>query len=148
MTTIEAYLADLSSRLHVGRRSRAALISEVRDHLTESTERSCASGAPRVQAEANAIETFGSTTLLARQFNAAAGAQAMRRAPFIALTTGATVVGGFLAAAIAQPRTSQRATAPMQVSFFLAVLAFQVAVTAGARGASRALATWGCAGPP
>lgn len=147
MTTIESYLADLSSRLHVSRRSRAALISEVRDHLTESTERACASGAPRVQAEANAIASFGSTTVMARQFNAAAGARAMRRAPFVALTTGATVVGGFLAAAIAQPRTSQQATAPMQVSFFLAVLAFQVAVTAGARGASRAIATWRISAP-
>ncbi len=142
MTVIESYLADLSSRLHVSRGSRAALVAEVREHLLESAERACANGAARQQAETNAVAAFGSTTLMARQFNAASGARAMRRAPVVALVTGATVVGGFLVAAVARPGTSQQATAPMQVSFFLAILAFQVAVTAGARGASRAFATW------
>ena len=142
MTIIESYVSDLSARLHVSRRSRAALLAEVRDHLTESAEHARAHGATRDQAETNAVAAFGSTALMARQFNAGAGARAMRRAPLVALATGVTVVGGFLAAAVAQPRTPQHATAAMRVTFFLAVLAFQLAVTAGARGALRALAFW------
>jgi hypothetical protein len=66
----------------------------------------------------------------------------MRRAPLVALAAGAMVVAAFLAAAVSQPKASQQATVAMQVSFFLGVIAFQVAVLAGACGASRTLATW------
>jgi hypothetical protein len=85
---------------------------------------------------------FGAPALIARQFNAAAGAAAMRRATIAGFLTGATVVMAFLLAAISQPRSADPAPPAMQVSFFVGVLAFQVAVTAGACAASRAAATW------
>jgi hypothetical protein len=142
MTAIDAYVADLASRLRVGRRTRATLLDEVRDHLTDSAEHAIAAGSTHDRAETDAVDAFGSTALVARQFNAAAGVRAMRRAPLIAIVAGSSVVAGFLAAAIPQPTTTQQATPPMQVTFFFAVLALQVAITAGACGASRVLAVW------
>lgn len=143
MSAIDEYAADLSSRLRVSRTRRTTMLDEVRDHLLEYAERACALGAPRDQAEADAITAFGSPASMARQFNAAAGAKAMRRSPLVAVAAGMSVVVSFLVAAISQPKATQQATPPMQVFFFLGVIAFQVAVISGACGASRAVARWG-----
>jgi hypothetical protein len=66
----------------------------------------------------------------------------MRTAPFLAIATGTGVIAGFLLAAVPQPHTTQAATVPMEVTFFLAVIGLQVAVMAGACAASRTLGVW------
>ncbi len=67
----------------------------------------------------------------------------MRRAPFVAFTAGLVVFAGLLVAGKTQPaQVPMDATLATQVSFFVAVLAFQVAVVAGICAASRALALW------
>ena len=142
MSTIDNYLAELDSLLNVDRKSRTTILEEVRDHLLESTERRSIRGISRLQTESNAISTFGSPDLIAGHFNAAFGAKAVRRAPMIAIVSGLLVVISFLIAAINQPKVIAQATIEVQISFFLAVIAFQVAIVAGACGASRALATW------
>lgn len=142
MTAIDTYLADLASQLRIGRRARARLLEEVRDHLTDAAEHVLAAGSTPDDPEADAVDAFGSTALVAQQFNAAVGARAMRRAPLVAIAAGASVVAGFLAAALPQPRTTQHASPSMQITFFVAVLALQIAITAAACGASRVLAVW------
>ena len=68
----------------------------------------------------------------------------MRRAPVIAFTAGLTVFGGLLLAGTTQPqpRVPLHAIPATQVSFFAAVVAFEVAVVAGVCAAARALALW------
>jgi len=66
----------------------------------------------------------------------------MRRAPIITFVSGLMVVTSFLIAVINQPNTSNQATISQQVSFFISVIAFQIALTAGVCGLSRALASW------
>ena len=142
MSKIDAYLSNLDSRLAVGHRHRREILDEVRDHLSESIAAAVGNGVAPDVAEVNAVTAFGVPQELARQFNAAAGARAMRRSPLIAGITGIAVVGAFLFAAMAQPHSSRPASVGMQMSFFAAVLGFQIALVAGARGASRAAAVW------
>ena len=142
MTGIDAYIRDLDTRLHVGRHRRAAILDEVRDHLTESAGAAIRGGVTPVQAEADAVTAFGLPQDMARQFNAAAGARAMRRAPMVASLTGAVVVAVFLSVAVSQPRSDHPASVDTQVTFFAAVLGFQIALVAGVRAASRAAAAW------
>jgi hypothetical protein len=142
MSNIEAYLSDLDSRLAVGHGRRREILEEVRDHLSDSVAAAVGNGVAPDVAEVDAVAAFGAPRDLARQFNAAAGARAMRRAPAIAGVAGVAVVGAFLLAASAQPHSTRPASVTMQVSFFAAVLGFQIALVAGARGASRAAAVW------
>jgi hypothetical protein len=142
MTAIDVFVSDLGARLRFGGRARRSVLDEVRDHLNDSADRSEAAGSTRERAEATAVVVFGSAELLARHFNAAAGARAMRRAPLVALAAGASVVVGFVVAAAPQPRTARPATPTQQVTFFLAVVALQVAITAGFCGGARVLAVW------
>ena len=66
----------------------------------------------------------------------------MRRAPMVVFVAGVAVFGGLLFAARSQPhpRVPTPATLEAQVAFFVAALAFQIAVVAGVCAASRALA--------
>jgi hypothetical protein len=91
-----------------------------------------------------ALTAFGPAPALATQLNAEAGARAMRRAPVVAFTAGLTVFAGLIVAGRTQPHSAvpMQAMLATQVSFFVAVLAFQVAVVAGVCAASRALAVW------
>ena len=144
MTAIDRYLAELESCLRVGGRDRKRILAEVRDHLDDAT-----SGRERAlehheHAIADAVDAFGSPSAIATQFNAEAGSRAMRRAPFVAFTAGIAVFAGLLLAGRTQQRPAVPMNAPLatQVAFFVAVLAFQVAVVAGFCAASRALALW------
>lgn len=139
MNAIDQYIAELSSCLHVGRQDRVRIVAEVRDHLDDAAEHRVRSGARREQA---AIEAFGPASTIATHFNAEAGTRAMRRAPIVVFNAGAAVFVGLLVAGRAQPRPAVPMTALLatQVSFFVAVLAFQVAVAAGICAASRAIA--------
>jgi hypothetical protein len=60
----------------------------------------------------------------------------------IAVVSGLLVIVSFLLVGINQPKMIAPATIEVQISFFIAVIAFQVALVAGACCASRALATW------
>ncbi len=142
MSEIEEYLNDLSARLKVGRKKRDEILEEVRDHLLQSVESLSAHESSSMDAESQAVTAFGPLTLIASQFNADAGAKATRRAPIIALTTGASVVAVFLLAVINQPKTTALANLPQQITFFLSVIAFQFALVAGVCGLSRSVATW------
>jgi hypothetical protein len=142
MTAIDGYLADLGARLRVDRRRRSMLLDEVREHLLDAAHQRMEAGQPGDRAEEAAVQAFGSSAVIARSFNAAAGARAMRRAPIIGFLAGGAVVTALLIVVLTQPRGSEQATPAMQVSFFLGLLAFQVAVVAGGRGASRAAALW------
>ena len=142
MNGIDIYLSELDLLLSADKKSRTAILEEVRDHLLESTERGTDSETSYLEAELEAVTAFGSPHIVARHFNAALGAKAMRRAPKIAFTAGAMVVASFLFAAINQPKGATQATLASQVTFFSAVIAFQFALVAGGCAASRALATW------
>jgi hypothetical protein len=91
-----------------------------------------------------ALLAFGSARGLATQLNAAAGTRAMRQAPVIALLAGAAIGAGFLVAATTQTHAaaSENATFAAQASFFLAVVAFEIAFVAGVCAASRVAALW------
>jgi hypothetical protein len=144
MTEIDAYISELTACLHVNARDRARILGEVRDHLADATTNREHLGDPPTDAVAQAVEAFGAAPALATQLNAETGARAMRRAPVIAFTAGATVFAGLIVAGKSQPHPAvpMQAVLATQVSFFAAVLAFQVAVVAGACAACRALAIW------
>lgn len=142
MNAIDQYVAELSTALRVGRRGSARILTEIRDHLDDATGHRLRAGMTPDDAVAGAIAAFGPPAMLADQFNGEAGTRAMRRAPVVAFTAGVTVFVGLVFAARAQPRPAvpMDASVATQVSFFVAVLAFQVAVVAGMCAASRAVA--------
>jgi hypothetical protein len=142
MNSVDSYVADLASRLSVGRRERTRILAEVRDHLGEAIAGRERAGEHGERAVELALEAFGPASFLASELNAAVGTRAMHRAPVIAIVAGALVFGGLIVAAATQPRArvSTNATIATQVSFFAAAIAFQVAFVAGACAASRALA--------
>jgi hypothetical protein len=142
MNAIEHYIGELSSHLRVSRRTRNRILAEVRDHLDDGTARLVRAGDDTDRAVARVIESFGPASAIATEFNAEAGTRAMRRAPIVAFGTGVGVFAGLLVAARAQPHPAvpMRATLITQVAFFVAVLAFQVAVVAGMCAASRTVA--------
>ncbi len=139
---IADYLAELKARLRVPKRDRARILVEVRDHLDDAVARGRVERlSPELAAE-RAVREFGPAARIATEFNAVSGTRAMRQATTVALTAGIAVVLGFLVTVRTQPHTrvANSASIGAQVSFFAAVLALQVAVVAGARGASRVLA--------
>jgi hypothetical protein len=142
VTEVEKYLTELDARLNVGHKERVAILNEVHDHLLESVQRFSTNGKSRIQAESEAVSAFGSLPLIVSQFNANAGAKAMRRAPAISVTAGVAVVALFLLAVIGQPNSIAPATVYQQVTFFLSVISFQFYIVAGACGLFRALAIW------
>jgi hypothetical protein len=142
---VDGYIDELASCLRVGRRERARILTEIRDHLDDALANEESTGDPDVHAVlAPALRAFGSPTALAATFNAAAGTRAMRRGPVFAFSAGLVVLAGFLVAGITQTHSSTptNATLPTQISFFFAVLSFQVAMVAGFCAGSRALALW------
>ena len=143
MTEVERFLAELTSRLNVGR-GRTRILAEVRNHLDDAVAHRVRNGEDPGRATIEAVDAFGSPTALASQFNAEAGARAMRRAPIVAFAAGLAVVAGVVVAGATQPQsaTPTTATVATQLSFFTAVLAFQIAVVAGMCAASRALSLW------
>ncbi len=144
MTALDQFVADLASRLHVGRREHTRIVQEVRDHLDDAVAVQERRGAPREAAVRSALAAFGSPVVLAREFNVGYGTRAMRKAPFIVLGGGAAVGGGFVLAAATQPSAASPHTATIaaQVLFFAAVFAFQVALVAGVSSVSRVMASW------
>lgn len=144
MTDIAQYLSELDSQLHVGRKQRLAILEEVQDHLLESAERLSSKGILRGHAEVGATSAFGFLPTIAGQFNANAGAKAMRRAPVITVMAGLAVVALFLLAVTRQPKSIAQANVYQQATFLLSVISFQFYVIAGACGISRALAIWHC----
>jgi len=148
MTEIDRYVGELTSRLNVGARDRARILAEVRDHLDDAIAHRVQCGDRREAAAIAALDAFGSPSLVASQFNAEAGARAMRRAPLVAFAAGLAVVTAFVVAAVTQPRSGSPVSATLltQIAFFTAVLSFQIAVVAGICAASRALSLWRTAG--
>jgi hypothetical protein len=141
VTEIDLYISELAARLRVGQRERARILTEVRDHLDDALAHTQPDEHATV---AQALDAFGSPGELAATFNAEAGTRAMRRGPVFAFSAGLVVFAGFLLAGVTQTRSTAptNATFPTQVSFFAAVLSFQVAIVAGLRAGSRALALW------
>ncbi len=144
MTAIEQYLSELKSCLRVGGRERTRILAEVRDHLEDATAHREQAGEQHDPAIAHAVNAFGSPPAIGTEFNAQAGVRAMRRAPFVLMTAGFVIFAGLLIAANTQPHETAplHASLATQTSFFIAVLAFQIAVVAGICAASRALALW------
>jgi hypothetical protein len=144
MTEIDTYIAELASCLRVGGRAQRRILTEVRDHLDDAVTHRAPLGEEPGDAIVRVLDAFGSAPALATQLNAEAGARAMRHAPVVAFTAGVMVFTGLLVAGKTQPHPAVpiQAILATQISFFAAVLAFQVAVVAGVCAASRALATW------
>ena len=148
MSQIDEYVAQLSAGLHVTPRRRRRILAEVRDHLDDAVAQRQRGDGARLHPDeltAGVIADFGEAPALAAQFNAQAGTASMRRSPVVAAAGGLGVFGGFLLAGTTQVHSLSPtdATAPTQIAFFLAVLAFEVAFVAGVCGAARALARWG-----
>jgi hypothetical protein len=139
---IDDFLTELDAHLRVPSRARVRILAEVRDHLDDSVEHLRASDPRSASTVDAAIQAFGPAAMVATQFNAAAGTRAMRRGTAVAFAAGIAVAAGFLVAAVTQPhpQTASGASFAVQASFFGAALAFQVALVAGARGASRVCA--------
>jgi hypothetical protein len=144
VTELERYLASLDTQLRVGRRTRARILSEVRDQLDEDITGREDRGDTHQVAVAHALHAFGAPTMMATAFNNQAGTRAMHRHPFVILVGGVAVCVGFLVAATTQAsgRSPQNATVAAQVSFFVAALAMQAALVAGICATSRAVARW------
>lgn len=62
------YLADLGTRLHGPRRTRAAILAEIRDGLNQATADHTARGLGPADAAARAVEQFGSPQAVADAF--------------------------------------------------------------------------------
>lgn len=141
---IDRYLNELGSHLRVGGRRRARILEEVRDHLHDAVADRESRGIDRERALQDAVSAFGPADRLAVQFNAQVATVSMRRIPFIAVTAGVTVVGGFLLAVTTPSRRAFPASARVgvQASFLVAVLGLQVAFVAGARAASLVASHW------
>jgi hypothetical protein len=139
---IDDFVGELNARLRVPNRDRTRILCEVREHLEDSVEHLRSSDPQSKSAVDEAIRAFGPATVIATQFNAAAGTRAMRRGTFVAFAAGSAVAAGFLVSAVTQPhpQTATGASFAVQASFFGAALAFQVALLAGVRAASRVLA--------
>ncbi len=147
---IDDYLASLERHLHVSGSRRTLIVGEVRDHLVDSSADLEARGLPREDAEREAIAAFGRADRLACEFNAQEATSTMRRTPAVIGAAGVAVAVGFVLAATALPHPNAAPAAGIgaQVLFFVAVVAFQCAVVAGARAASLVAACWRAASAP
>jgi hypothetical protein len=143
MTEIDTYLTELAARLRVGGRARRRILTEVRDHLDDATDRERLGEDPD-GAAVRALDAFGPAPALATQLNAETGVRAMRCGPWVAFAAGFTVFAGLFVAGSMQPHAAvpTKAILATQISFFVAILAFQVAVVAGICAAARVLAVW------
>jgi len=142
MKTIDIYLMELDAKLETSQRHRKVILNEVREHLLDAVTREISLGAPANIAEVNAVKAFGSVQQIAEGFNACAGAKATKRAPMITVVSGLLVFSACLAVAWSQPRNSSTASLFQQVTFFISVLAAQVALVSGLCGASRICSRW------
>lgn len=139
---INDFVGELNACLRVPNRDRNRILCEVREHLDDSVEHLRASDPQSESAVDEAIRAFGPAAVIATQFNAAVGTRAMWRGTFVALAAGSAVAVGFLVSAVTQPhpQAASGASFVVRASFFGAALAFQVALLAGVRAASRVLA--------
>ncbi len=142
MNTIDIYLNELDAKLEMSQRHRRVILNEVREHLLDAATREISLGAPANIAEVNAVKAFGSVQQIAEGFNACEGAKATKQAPFITVVSGVLVFSACLAVAWSQPRNSSVASLFQQVTFFISVLAVQVALVSGLCGASRICSRW------
>lgn len=142
VSAINNYLDELNSLLETNKKHKGEILSEVRDHLLDSTAEKISLGALSPHAEAEAVHAFGSVNLIAGGFNACEGAKATKQAPIIALSSGTLVLVTFLIAAWSQPRNTSSASIVQQITFFLGLISVQVALVAGICGASRTLSLW------
>ncbi len=141
---IDGYVSALGRHLHVSKQRRQRILQEIRDHLVDSTTELEARGLEPDTARRTAIAAFGPPEQFAREFNAQAATSTMRRTPAVIGAGGVMVGAGFLAAAATVPRSAAPPPAGIstQVMFFVAVIAFQCAIVAGARAASLVTARW------
>jgi hypothetical protein len=142
MSAIDSYMADLADQLHTGRRTKARILEEVTEHLIDASLHAQSTGATPTDADTIAIGAFGPAKELARDANAQAGARATRRTPVLVLAAGCSVGIALVFAARNQPVTTENPWISIQISFFIGMLALQLAVVAGVCAASRAFALW------
>lgn len=88
--TIEAYLAELRSRLPATGSRR--FLAEVEAHLHEATEANVRLGEERAVAEAQAVEAFGAADVVAAHMRRATAPIAVRRAAILAIVALGTLV--------------------------------------------------------
>jgi hypothetical protein len=143
VNALDAYLSDLDAGLTVPGRLRRRIQAEVADHLASSLEREQALGYDRSEAESRAVRAFGAADRIARRFNVELASDRARRVPLLTFLTGVGVLATFLVQDFAMPRAPWRdGDVPLAVAVPMigAMLALQVAVTAGAVTLARMLA--------
>jgi hypothetical protein len=79
MTTVDAYVAHLDAHLVGPSRAKRDLMTEVRDHLTDSRDAYRRAGFDEVTAEARAVEEFGDVREVAPEFQSELGLAQSRR---------------------------------------------------------------------
>jgi hypothetical protein len=139
MSIVDQFLSDLGSALRVGRRYRARVVGELREHLGDAVEAHVAAGWP--DPERLAIDAIGVPRVLADRFNIEAATRRLLRGPLWAAGAIAAVLGGVIVSMLGPARSADVA-APWfaQVLFFVAAVGVQVAVVAVCRGASLCVA--------
>jgi hypothetical protein len=122
VSELDRYLTELDRHLSLGRRRRARVLEEVRDHLAEGE----GDGADL----AAAIERFGAPAVVARAFNAGHSTRLLRRAPVLGVLVGSSI---FVAMALSASgsATPWRAPTAEIVLFSSAVVCAQIALAAG-----------------
>jgi hypothetical protein len=134
MSITDQFLCDLTSALHVGRRYRARVVAEIREHLADATEAHSAAGRP--DPERLAVEAIGTPTVLADRFNTEAATRRLLRGPWWAAGAIAVVAAGVIVPMLGPIRGANMAAPGFaQALFFAAVVAVQVAAVAVCRGA-------------
>jgi hypothetical protein len=95
----ELYLHALAGRLAGSRRTRARLLTELRDHLDDAVAANLAAGMPAEEAEQRAVELLGPPGPLARAWEARCARLRARRRRRSALLIATAATAALLAAA-------------------------------------------------
>jgi len=90
-TILVSYLADLGTRLHGPRPTRAAILAEIRDGLDQATAGHAARGLGPAEAAATAVEQFGSPQAVADAFTGELATAYARRTITTFVLTGPLV---------------------------------------------------------
>jgi hypothetical protein len=118
---LEGYLGELARSLGGPRPTRAAIVAEVADGLTEATAAHQTRGLPPATAAAAAVAEFGDAQVIAAGFGPELAAETGRRVGLGLLATGPLVGLTWLAMAVASLTTTP---APLPAGLMLAPVAF------------------------
>jgi hypothetical protein len=140
-TIVDHYLAELAARLQGARRTRAAILAEIRDGLGEATAANITSGMMPTQAAAAAIQRFGTPQAVADAFAGELTIAYARRSIAAFIGTGPLV--GIWWLLLLHPRPWQPSPLALIAAIpVLPLIAFAIATAVGTFATTGRLIRW------